>query len=67
MQQAKAKKQETEKKTAETNVTQKKTARVTVNAVLRGSYGAFNPGETVEIEKSLAESFIKGGYAVKAE
>lgn len=67
MQQAKTNVQETEKKTAEKKDTQKKTAKVTINAVLRGDYGAFNPGETVEIERTLAESFIKGGYAVKAE
>lgn len=67
MQQAKTNIQETEKKTAEKKDTQKKTVKVTVKAILRGSYGAFNPGETVEIERTLAEAFIKGGYAVKAE
>lgn len=46
---------------------EKKTVKIKINSILRGSYGAFDPGETVEVEKSLADAFIKNGYAQKAE
>ena len=44
--------------------TQEKT-KVKILEVLRGTYGAFNPGETVELEPKLAEAFIKSGFAEK--
>ena len=44
--------------------TQEKT-KVKILEVLRGTYGAFNPGETVELEPKIAEAFIKGGFAEK--
>lgn len=44
--------------------TQKKT-KVKILEVLRGTYGAFNPGETVELDSKIAEAFIKGGFAEK--
>ncbi len=46
---------------------EKKTVKIKINSTLRGSYGAFDPGETVEVEKSLADAFIKNGYAQKAD
>lgn len=39
--------------------------KVKILEVLRGTYGAFNPGETVELEPKLAEAFIKSGFAEK--
>lgn len=44
--------------------TQEKT-KVKILEVLRGTYGAFNPGETVELEPKIAEAFIKSGFAEK--
>lgn len=44
--------------------TQEKT-KVKILEVLRGTYGAFNPGETVELDSKIAEAFIKGGFAEK--
>lgn len=44
--------------------TQEKT-KVKILEVLRGTYGAFNPGEIVELEPKLAEAFIKSGFAEK--
>lgn len=44
--------------------TQEKT-KVKILEMLRGTYGAFNPGETVELEPKIAEAFIKGGFAEK--
>ena len=41
--------------------------KVKINSVLRGSYGAFNPGQIAELEKTLAESFVKEGYAQKVD
>lgn len=46
---------------------EKKIVKIKINSILRGSYGAFDPGETVEVEKSLADAFIKNGYAQKAD
>ncbi len=46
---------------------EKKLVKIKVNSTLRGSYGAFDPGETVEVKKSLADAFIKNGYAQKAD
>lgn len=51
-----------------TEKAEKKAAeKIRIKAVLRGSYGAFNPGDTAEVEKTLAEAFIKGGFAEKLE
>lgn len=44
--------------------TQEKT-KVKILEMLRGTYGAFNPGETVELEPKIAEAFIKSGFAEK--
>lgn len=44
--------------------TQEKT-KVKILEMLRGTYGAFNPGETVELDSKIAEAFIKGGFAEK--
>lgn len=56
-----------DKKSLTTEKEQKNLEKIKINAILRGSYGSFNPGEIVEIEKTLAASFIKGGYAQKVE
>lgn len=45
--------------------TPKEKTKVKILEVLRGTYGAFNPGETVELEPKIAEAFIKGGFAEK--
>lgn len=58
----------TENTAGNTEKTERKAAeKIRIKAVLRGSYGAFNPGDTVEVEKTLAEAFIKGGFAEKLE
>lgn len=44
--------------------TQEKT-KVKILEMLRGTYGAFNPGETVELFSKIAEALIKGGFAEK--
>lgn len=44
--------------------TQEKT-KVKILEMLRGTYGAFNPGETVELDSKIAEALIKGGFAEK--
>lgn len=49
------------------NAEKKSAEKIRIKSVLRGAYGAFNPGETVEVEKTLAEAFVKGGFAEKAE
>lgn len=55
---------ETQKPATPKEKTQKKT-KVKILEVLRGTYGAFNPGETVELDSKIAEAFIKGGFAEK--
>lgn len=57
----------TEKHSRYRNAGRKKNVKIKINSTLRGSYGAFDPGETVEVEKSLADAFIKNGYAQKAD
>lgn len=55
---------ETQKPAATKEKTQKKT-KVKILEMLRGTYGAFNPGETVELDSKISEAFIKGGFAEK--
>ena len=55
-----------QKKTEHTENPAGTTEKIRIKSVLRGAYGAFNPGETVEVEKTLAEAFVKGGFAEKA-
>lgn len=55
---------ETQKPATTKEKTQKKT-KVKILEMLRGTYGAFNPGETVELDSKIAEAFIKGGFAEK--
>lgn len=45
--------------------TLKEKTKVKILAVMRGTYGAFNPGETVELDSKIAEAFIKDGFAEK--
>ncbi len=59
-----AEKPEAEKQTASEEKAQKK-IKVKILETLRGTYGAFNPGETAEIEAKTAEAFIRGGLAEK--
>ncbi|MDD5789215.1 MAG: hypothetical protein PUE30_01610 [Spirochaetia bacterium] len=43
-----------------------KTVKVKILETLRGTYGAFNPGETAELDAKTADTFIKAGLAEKA-
>ncbi|WP_178842681.1 hypothetical protein [uncultured Treponema sp.] len=43
-----------------------KTVKVKILETLRGTYGAFNPGEIAEIGENLACELIKAGLAEKA-
>lgn len=43
-----------------------KTEKVKILATLRGSYGAFNKNDIVEVDSKLADSFIKLKLAEKA-
>lgn len=43
-----------------------KTVKVKILETLRGTYGAFNPGEITEIGEKLACDLVKAGLAEKA-
>lgn len=54
----------TTEKITETNSSGK--VKVKIFETLRGTYGAFNPGETAELDVKTADTFIKAGVAEKA-
>lgn len=41
--------------------------KVRVCAVLRGTYGNYNPGEIAEFEKPIADAFVKDGICTELE
>lgn len=49
------------------NTAEKKTKKILVKELLRGSFGAFNPGDVVEVPESLAKSFISANLAEEAK
>lgn len=49
------------------NTTGQKTKKILVKELLRGSYGAFNPGDVVEVPEHLATAFIKANLAEAAK
>ncbi|MCR5494790.1 MAG: hypothetical protein K6F15_04055 [Treponema sp.] len=49
------------------NTTGQKTKKILVKELLRGSYGAFNPGDVVEVPEHLATAFINANLAEVAK
>lgn len=49
------------------NTAEKKTKKILVKELLWGSFGAFNPGDVVEVPESLAKSFISANLAEEAK
>ena len=49
------------------NTTEKKTKKILVKELLRGSFGAFDAGDVVEVPESLAKTFISENLAEEAK
>ncbi len=40
--------------------------KIRIKTLLRGSYGAYNPGDTADLKADVADSLIKAGLAEEA-
>ena len=49
------------------NTTKQKTKKILVKELLRGSFGAFDAGDVVEVPESLAKTFISENLAEEAK